>query len=97
MDGNDRGKVKKQKIWEKDLHHQRYREALDVVLAQGDRMTIFTLLTTLRYRSALRASLEGRDEITLQPIIKWIYFSHSELPPKEVRGHTGQDDENSDS
>ena len=40
-------------------------------------MTIFTLLTTLRYRSALRASLEGRDEISLQPIMKWVYFNIS--------------------
>ena len=77
VDGNDRGKVKKQKTWEKDLHQQRYREALDVVLAQGDKMTVFTMLTTLRYRSALRASLEGRDEITLQPIMKWVYFNIS--------------------
>jgi U3 small nucleolar RNA-associated protein 15 len=77
VDGNDRGKVKKQKGWEKDLHRQHYREALDVVLAQGDKMTVFTLLTTLRYRSALRASLEGRDEITLQPIMKWVYLNIS--------------------
>jgi U3 small nucleolar RNA-associated protein 15 len=77
VDGNDRGKAKKQKTWEKDLHQQRYREALDVVLAQGDKMTVFTLLTTLRYRSALRASLEGRDETTLQPIMKWVYLNIS--------------------
>jgi U3 small nucleolar RNA-associated protein 15 len=77
IDGNDRGKIKKQKQWEKDLHQQRYREALDFVLAKTDKMTVFTLLTTLRYRSALRASLEGRDEITLQPIMRWVYLNIS--------------------
>lgn len=77
VDGNDHGKVKKQKPWEKDLHQQRYREALDVVLAQNDKMTIFTLLTTLRYRSALRSSLEGRDGTTLGPIMKWVYSNIS--------------------
>jgi U3 small nucleolar RNA-associated protein 15 len=77
VDGNDRGKIKKQKQWEKDLHQQRYREALDFVLAKRDKMTVFTLLTTLRYRSALRASLEGRDEITLQPIMRWVYLNIS--------------------
>jgi U3 small nucleolar RNA-associated protein 15 len=40
-------------------------------------MTVFTLLTTLRYRSALRASLEGRDEVTLQPIMRWVYLNIS--------------------
>ena len=77
IDGNDRGKVKRQKKWEKDVHQQRYREALDFVLAKTDKMTVLTLLTTLRYRSALRASLEGRDEITLQPIMKWVYLNIS--------------------
>lgn len=26
----------------------------------------------LRHRSALRASLKGRDELTLQPVLKWL-------------------------
>ena len=30
-----------------------------------------TLLTALRHRSALRAALLGRDEVSLQPILKW--------------------------
>ena len=77
IDGNNHGKIKKQKTWEKDLHQQRYREALDFVLAQGDKMTVLTLLTTLRYRSALRTSLEGRDEKSLQPIMKWVYSNIS--------------------
>lgn len=83
VDGNDRGKAKKLKQWEKDVHKQRYREALDLVLTQHDKLQIYTLLTTLRYRSALRASLEGRDEVTLQPIMKWVYenISHPTFVP----------------
>lgn len=83
IEGNDREKYKKPKQWEKDLHKGRYREALDAVLVTKDKMTILTLLTTLRYRSALRSSLEGRDEITLQPILKWVYanISHPSFVP----------------
>lgn len=78
IDGNDRRKGTKEKQWEKDLHQQRYREALDLVLIQHNKMVIFTLLTTLRHRSALRASLIGRDEITLKPIMDWIYSNISQ-------------------
>ncbi len=73
IEGNDRSKRKKQKEWEHLLHKGRYREALDQALKGGENMTIVTLLTTLRYRSALRASLEGRDETSLQPIMHWVY------------------------
>ena len=73
IDGNDRGKVKKLQNWEINLHKQQYREALDTVLQRQDVMVVFTLLQTLRYRSALRSALEGRDETTLQPIMKWVY------------------------
>ena len=73
IEGNDRSKRKKPKEWEHLLHKGRYREALDQVLNGGDSMSIITLLTTLRYRSALRASLEGRDENTLQPVMRWLH------------------------
>lgn len=74
IEGNDRtSKRKKQKKWEHLLHKGRYSDALDEALKDGNSLTIVTLLTTLRYRSALRASLEGRDEITLQPIMRWVY------------------------
>lgn len=33
---------------------------------------MLTLLTALRHRSAIRTALQGRDEATLQPIIKWL-------------------------
>ena len=62
------------KGWEIALHKGRVKEALDLVLADQNKMTIFTMLTALRHRSALRTSLEGRDEITLQPIMKWVHL-----------------------
>ncbi|RMZ90237.1 hypothetical protein DV736_g2505, partial [Chaetothyriales sp. CBS 134916] len=72
VEGNDGGKVKKIKPWEKELHKCHYAEALDLVLAGTDKMTVFTLLNTLRYRSALRASLQGRNEVTMRPIVTWV-------------------------
>jgi U3 small nucleolar RNA-associated protein 15 len=35
-------------------------------------MTVLTLLTALRHRSATRAALKDRDESSLQPILKWL-------------------------
>ena len=73
IEGNVRSKQKKVALWERELHKGRYREALDVAVRAGDRLTIVTLLNTLRYRSALRAALEDRTETDLQPIIEWIW------------------------
>ncbi|KAH0846020.1 U3 small nucleolar RNA-associated protein [Fonsecaea pedrosoi] len=73
VEGNVRPKQKKLTLWEKELHKGRYREALDIALQGADRLTIVTLLNTLRYRSALRAALEDRTESDLQPILHWIW------------------------
>jgi len=83
VEGNLRGKVKKQKEWEKELHKGRYREALDSAMRTQDKMAIFTLLNTLRYRSALHASLENRTESTLHPIMLWVWqnISHTAFVP----------------
>jgi U3 small nucleolar RNA-associated protein 15 len=77
IEGNDRRKVKTLKHWEKALHKGRYGEALDIVLDQKDRMTVLTLLNNLRYRSALRASLENRTDQTLRPIMNWVWINIS--------------------
>ena len=77
IQGNDRGKIKKLKPWEKSLHKTRYAEALDLVLEGKDTMTIFTALNHLRYRSALRAALERRNETTLEPVLKWVHANIS--------------------
>ncbi|KAI5309620.1 hypothetical protein KEM55_002803, partial [Ascosphaera atra] len=68
-------KRKKEAGWELDLRKGRYHQALDSALSQGDKITVVTLLTALRHRAALHAALAGRDEVTLQPILKWVYKS----------------------
>ena len=73
VEGNARGKVKKLASWEKEVHKGRYREAMDIALNTSEKLTIVTLLNTLRYRSALRAALEDRTESELQPILNWIW------------------------
>ncbi|KAJ9603921.1 U3 small nucleolar RNA-associated protein 15 [Cladophialophora chaetospira] len=73
VEGNSRPKQKKAALWEKELHSGRYREALDSAVRGTDKLTIVTLLNTLRYRSALRAALEDRTEADLQPIMLWIW------------------------
>lgn len=35
-------------------------------------MIVLTLLTALRHRSAMRTALQDRDEVTLQPILRWL-------------------------
>lgn len=73
IEGQDRKKRKKEQPWEHDLRKARYAAALDQVLEGGDKTAQLTLFTALRHRSALRAALQGRDEVTLQPVLKWIY------------------------
>ncbi|KAA8647154.1 hypothetical protein EYZ11_009558 [Aspergillus tanneri] len=73
IEGRDRKKRKKEQSWEHDLRKARYSAALDQVLASADRTAQLTLFTALRHRSALRASLQGRDEETLQPVLQWVH------------------------
>ncbi|KAF8429733.1 WD40-repeat-containing domain protein [Tirmania nivea] len=68
----------KQKIvhlrpYEKDLRAQRFAEALDkVLIGNAPALTTYTLLSTLKHRSALKAALANRDEATLSPVLKWL-------------------------
>ena len=83
ISGNDNRKQKKRKRWDIALHESRFRDALDLVLASHDNLAILTVLTSLRYRSALRFSLEGRNEQTLTPIMRWVLnnISHPTFVP----------------
>ncbi|OCL02311.1 U3 small nucleolar RNA-associated protein-like protein 15 [Glonium stellatum] len=75
IDGNARGKIKTGSPWERALRKGQYEKALDLVLESTTpthRQEIITLLTALRHRSALRTALKGRDEVTLQPVLKWL-------------------------
>lgn len=66
----------KERQWQKDLRHARYSTALDQVLDRQSPeyapLNVLTLLLALRHRSAIRDALEGRDEQTVQPILKWV-------------------------
>lgn len=73
IEGQDRNKKKPEQAWERDLRRGKYSKALDSVLEQNlGPITILTVLTDLRHRSALRAALEGRDETSVQPILHWV-------------------------
>jgi U3 small nucleolar RNA-associated protein 15 len=74
---NDLSRPKRETPWQKDLRHGRFGSALDRVLDHtgkdnGGPLTVLTLLVALRHRSGLRLALEGRDENTVQPILKWV-------------------------
>jgi U3 small nucleolar RNA-associated protein 15 len=75
IEGQDSKKRKRQQPWDHDLRKARYSTALDTVLATSDTASILTCLTALRHRSALRASLKDRDEVTLQPVLQWVHKS----------------------
>ncbi|RDW72425.1 snoRNA-binding rRNA-processing protein UTP15 [Aspergillus mulundensis] len=83
IDGNEAKRRKKEKGWELDLRKGRYAAALDTVLSSADRIAQLTLFSELRHRSALRAALQGRDEVTLQPVLQWVYKNITE--PRLVR------------
>ncbi|KAF9880901.1 WD domain-containing protein [Colletotrichum karsti] len=65
----------RENAWQKALRHGRYASALDRVLdPQGKEhspLAVLTCLTALRHRSAVREALEGRNERTVQPVLKW--------------------------
>lgn len=72
IEGNERRK-KKEAVWERDLRLGQYSKALDYVMNNGQSpITVLTLLTAFRHRSAMRAAFQGRDENTVQPILKWV-------------------------
>lgn len=62
----------KPKPWEALLRKGKYTAALDEVLQSQNLPAIITLLTALRHRSATRTALSGRDDVSLQPIFKWV-------------------------
>ena len=72
IEGNAGGKRKKEQAWEKLLRKGKYAAALDKVLDKGQLPVTITLLTALRHRSATRTALAGRDDVSLQPIFKWV-------------------------
>ena len=73
IEGNQSKNRKKLAQWETALRTVQYGKALDLALENPSNVTaMYTLLTALFHRSALRAALANRDEETLQPILKWL-------------------------
>ncbi|KAL8833289.1 MAG: hypothetical protein Q9170_004348 [Blastenia crenularia] len=72
IEGNAGAKKKKIKPWEHLLRKGKYAESLDEVLKDAQLPDTITLLAALRHRSALRTALSGRDDVSLQPIFKWV-------------------------
>lgn len=73
IEGNNDKKRKPETLWERNLRQGRYAQALDYALEKEmPSVTVLTVLTALRHRSAMRAAFEGRDETTVQPILKWV-------------------------
>lgn len=78
IEGNVRSNTdKKLKNWDRAMHAQKFGEALDLAIGSKQRPIVLSVLTELRYRSALRAALENRNETTLQPILHWVYANIS--------------------
>lgn len=67
---------KKPRYWEELLRKGKYAAALDQVLTPEKGWQhlpdVVTLLTALRHRSATRTALSGRDDVSLQPVFKWV-------------------------
>lgn len=62
--------------WQRDLQAGRFAQALDHVIdtTQPDSspLTALTVFVALRHRSALREALAGRDEVSVQPVLRWV-------------------------
>ncbi|KAG4303793.1 hypothetical protein PORY_002791 [Pneumocystis oryctolagi] len=67
---------KKRKIlrpYDKALNSFRYADALDSVLEnKASPLITFTLINELKYRLGLRQALQNRDDISLEPILRWL-------------------------
>ena len=72
IEGNERRKKGESK-WEKDLRQGRYGVALDYVLDQKlPPITVLTVLTALRHRSAMEAAFKGREEASVCRLLRWV-------------------------
>ncbi|KAL2158227.1 hypothetical protein VTH06DRAFT_4547 [Thermothelomyces fergusii] len=74
--GPGRGRRPRLKPWQRHFRRGRYAAALDEVVDMASEhyqpVTALTLLVALRHRSALREALEGRDELSVLPLLRWV-------------------------
>ncbi|KAI1002757.1 U3 small nucleolar RNA-associated protein 15 [Podosphaera aphanis] len=72
IQGQEPRRKKPESAWERDLRLGKYARAVDQVLEQKlPSITVLSVFTHLRHRSALRSALEKRDEMSIQPIFRW--------------------------
>jgi U3 small nucleolar RNA-associated protein 15 len=71
-DGGRGSRPKGESAWEVALRRGRYSVALDKALEAGDSTVVYTCLTALTHRSAVRTALEGRNTLTLTPILRFL-------------------------
>lgn len=68
-------KIQRERPWQKKLRHGHSAAALDEVLGnksfEHGPANVLTLLLALRHRGIMREALEGRDEISVQPVLRW--------------------------
>ncbi|KAK3365710.1 WD40-repeat-containing domain protein [Lasiosphaeria ovina] len=72
------GRARRVKLrpWQEKFRRGRYAAALDDVVDKSgpdyQPVMALTLFVALRHRSALREALEGRDEVTVLPLLRWV-------------------------
>ncbi|CCJ29577.1 unnamed protein product [Pneumocystis jirovecii] len=66
-------KRKKLREYDKALKSFRYGDALDMVVEKEKAaIVIYTMINELKHRQGLRQALENRDDISLEPILRWL-------------------------
>lgn len=81
---NDQTTLKKLKNWDKAIRRYAYSDALDMVLSSGDKLTIYSILLDLKRRSGLRRALQNRDEQSLEPVLRFLIKSISDVRMTQV-------------
>lgn len=74
LETHDTSRTKRVKIaqWDAALRRLDYGKALDIAIQGRNTDVVLTVLTALEQRSALRTALAGRNEVTLQPVLRWL-------------------------
>ncbi len=72
IEGNERRK-RGESQWEKNLRQGKYAMALDFVMDQKlPPITVLTVLTALKHRSAMEAAFKGREEASVCRLLRWV-------------------------
>lgn len=66
------GKKQRLKPYDKALKAFKYQEALDLALATRQPLIVISMLEELSHRQAISIALTGRNEVTLEPVLKFL-------------------------